>query len=211
MKKMLLIVVMLGSLVSGVFGGECDDDKYYYSNGHRSVFPNDVFDRKFAKNIKVCINDNVPSLWKEASKSAIFLLNSELSTTTSILRFSYGSNDCYVNINISYDLPYNKYAQVLPFSGKLIPGKPKIVINGNNKIISSFTLMKSIMMHELLHSIGIFHTGHNIAYKIPNTDGYFDTKYAGRSIMCSVADSDIYPQRHFNFLDKRALEVIYPR
>lgn len=211
MKKILLIMSMVVSLVSGAFAGECDDDKYSYKNGHRAVFPQDTFSNNIAKNVSVCISSDVPSLWNEATKSAITLLNSEISTTNSILRYSYNSgSSCTINVNMSYDLPYEQYAKVSSFIGKLIPGKPELLINANRETVSSFTIMKSVMMHELLHAVGLFHTGHKVSYEIPNTDGYYDTKYAGRSIMCSTAN-ETYPQRHFNFLDKRSLEILYPR
>lgn len=206
MKKMLVIVVFVIGLVSSLSAGECSDSSYKYYNGHRSVYPSDTFDKNIAQNVKVCINSDVNSLWTIAVKKAVNSLNYNLDVLNTSLHYSYGLGNCIIKVDVSDELPSNRFAQIEPFSGKLKKGKIKLSINIDSNNLK-MNKMKSIIMHELLHGVGIFHTGHKVAYEVPNTDGYFDTKYAGRSIMCSVYE---YPQSHFNFLDQRTIEFLYP-
>jgi len=69
--------------------------------------------------------------------------------------------------------------------------------------------MKFIIMHELLHSVGFMHTGRDLYYEIPNTDGYWVTKYLPTSIMCAL-NSSSYPSLEFNTFDKLSIETLYP-
>jgi hypothetical protein len=66
-----------------------------------------------------------------------------------------------------------------------------------------------ILMHELLHTAGLDHTGINDNLKIPNTDGFYQNLVADRSIMCQYTDSSSNPIIHLNSLDKWSLEYMY--
>lgn len=207
-KKIIVIILLSFSFIA--FSNECiDDSEYKYYKGHRSVLSSDLLDNSFAKNVKICIDSNVLSFWKMVTRDAISSLNASLSTTDSILRFSESNYNCTFYVKMDYNISNNMYAKI---NEPVNPGYTSVLINGNRNTISSRFLAEHIIMHELLHTIGLGHTGHNVWYKIPNTNGYYDTKNAGRSIMCAYADDDsTFPQRYLNFLDKRSLEIMYPK
>ena len=209
LKNILGAVLLTMFLVSGINAGECSESDYSYYNGHRSVHPNNSFSKSDSKNIRVCSDSDVSSLWNVAIQKAINQLNYNLGVLNTSLHYSYASSNCTINVENSGNLSNNLYAKVAPFSisGRMKAGDVKILINIDNTNLR-MNKMRTIFMHELLHGVGFMHTGTNILYEIPNTDGYFDTKYAGRSFMCS---SYLYPQRYFNFLDQRAIESLYPK
>lgn len=193
---------------SALFAGECDfDSNYNYKNGHRSVYPQNALTSTYSKNVVVCIDSDVPSFWSTASTNAINRLNSNLGSINTKLRFSSSTKNCVAKIKLSYTLSSSLYALA---QNAVDPGKMVVYINANFTELASKPLAEYVIMHELLHTVGFFHTGQSQYYEVPKTDGYYDTLYAGSSIMCGVSNESS-PTRAFNFLDKRAIETIYPK
>ena len=207
-KKVILVIFLSFPIIA--LSNECPDDpNYKYYRGHRSVHFSDYLDLSIASNVRVCIDSSVTSFWKMVTRDAINSLNLSISTTNSILNFSESTSNCTFYVRMDYSMNDSRYAEI---NEPVIPGYTSVLINGNRKTISSRYLAEHIIMHELLHTIGLGHTGNNVWYEIPNTDGFYDTKNAGRSIMCKYADDDsTFPQRYLNFLDKRSLEIMYPK
>lgn len=207
MKKLFYGLMMFFVVVGSVFAGQCDDDpSYNYSYGHRSIYLNDAYFDSVASNVRVCINSNVPSLWSNAVYQAISKLNYNLSSVDTILRYSYSTSICDITVKYDSNFSNNYIAE----AKNILTPSSYIHINSKNSP-SSFTdvKMKFTMMHELLHSIGLMYTGRNLYYQIPNTNGYWETKYMPTSIMCAV-NSSSYPSLEFNPFDKLAIETLYP-
>lgn len=109
-----------------------------------------------------------------------------------------------VKVSGNYNMEEEKLAKA---SYSYSPGNNIMFVNSNNN--DSDAIEKgSAVMHELLHIVGLRHTSSLEGKEIPNTDDFIETKHAGRSLMCSVYTA---PQRHLNFLDKRAIETLYPK
>jgi len=206
MKKLVFGMLMFFIATGSVWAGQCDDDpSYNYSRGHRSVYLNDVYDNSTASNVRVCINNNVPSLWSNATNQAILKLNNNLSSVDTILNYSSGSSNCDILIKYDNNFTDNKIAE----TKNILTSSSYIHINSNYSGSISDVKMKFTIMHELLHSVGLMHTGRNLYYEIPDTDNYWVTKYIPTSIMCAV-NSSSYPSLEFNALDKLAIETLYP-
>jgi hypothetical protein len=197
--------LLMITVSENVSAAQCDTN-YNYLNGHRSVRYADLLPKSIAVNVKICSDANVPLAWKTASQNAINNLNSNLLGINTHLHFSYVTSSCTFRISMSTSLT-NEYARIYD------PTKPGITAVYINAYKNPNSLLKEhILMHELLHTIGLGHTGKSYWYEVPGTDGYYDTYYAGHSIMCDTAtDTVIYPQRYLNFLDKKALEIMYPK
>lgn len=196
-----------------LYAGQCDHvPDYDYRNGHRAVQVGDYLPRSIAENVTFCADADVPSLWKTAAQSGISRLNYLLSNSNSHLRVSYSTgSSCTFDIQMSYSLPSGTYAAI---NEPVTPGYTAILINANYTTMPGFPYMEHIMMHEVLHTVGVGHTGmDNYPWvEVPNTDGYYDDYYAGLSLMCKGGDPDVdNPLRHLNFLDQRTLDIMYPK
>ena len=197
-----LSVVVFTTFTIGVFAGECDgDSNYYYKRGHNAVPSQYYFGWWDAQNISVCSID-LDTSWKNVLKNSVSELNSELGKINTFLRFSYKTgNNCKVpvsflnisNVNI-LGIGYSKGS----------PYGPSLVINSNGNFLSTLE-KKSTLMHELLHVIGLGHTGYRDSgyVELPNTDNLYDLPFISRSIMCTKIGNS--PVIHFNKLDKRSI------
>ena len=211
-KAILGTVIFMMVLVSTSFAGECDGEKgYSYRNGHTSIIKSYYLEKEFAKNVKIYPID-IGYFWKKSVKNAIKRLNSELTGTKSYLRFSLNDfsnidDDCYSYVSMSDSLPSGRLGQAHNLAQI---GSMGIYISSDIKSITTAEA-ESMLMHEILHTVGLGHTGQKMKnwIEIPNTDGYFDAKYAGRSMMCTTSTRGRYAQRHLNFLDKRSIEFMY--
>lgn len=206
MKKLIVGMLLSFIVVNGsVWAGQCDcDPNYDYSNGHRIVPLGMKLPSYIIQNIKVCVDNNVPNLWKNGVQQAVLKLSYNLSSVDTELNYSNNTNDCTVHVSYTNDFSNGTYAEVRGGN------EAGVYINSDFEI-SSFTdvQMKLIMMHELLHFAGFMHTGRLIYDEVPNTDNYWVTKYIAPSIMCATT-IDSFPSLEFNALDKVAIETLFP-
>ena len=206
MKKILVFAIFIASLVNVSFAGECDgDSNYYYKRGHNAVPTQYYFDWFNVHNISICSID-LDASWKNVLKNSISQLNSELSKINTFLRFSYKTgNKCQVPVSFldisNENILGRGYSKASPYG-------PSLVINSNGNFSSTLE-KKSTLMHELLHVVGLGHTGYRDSgyVKLPNTDSIYDLPFISRSLMCTKIGTP--PVIHFNKLDKRSIEIMY--
>ena len=74
-----------------------------------------------------------------------------------------------------------------------------------------------VMQHELLHAIGFLHSGTDLgisktkdgAITVHGTNRYWDWVYAGKSITSTYGSVSEIPS-YLNFIDKKALGIVFP-
>ena len=206
--KIFLSAIVFAAFTTSTFANQCSGDSSYRpQNGHRKNVRN-ILPVNKATNVKVCAGKSYYDYVQ--MKKAVQYLNRDAQSAYSYLRFSYGSyydkSNCTVKIkraNVSFN---PKIAASTTSLGQF----PRIIRINNAAIGNTLTnqyQIQHVIMHELLHAVGLGHTGRS-DYKI--IDGTIDFNNTNkRSMMCNFTDPRTYPTRRLNSLDKKALGILY--
>jgi hypothetical protein len=234
--KLSLLIASILSINFSVQAKQCISSEYNYRLGHQAINKNLTLPKSKAKMISVCLDDTLPPDWRNAVSTGIVKLRSELSTINTFLDFIGGyivdpSNQddldyrgCDVSITYQHGLGTEKMA--LTEGSSIASDFSRIAINAhldedlkNTGDQLSKNGMEYVIAHELLHTVGLMHTGDlNIEAKayidikeIPDTDGFWQTRSVAPSLMCVDFDKDNIPTTFLNSIDRQAIEYLYPK
>jgi len=205
MKKMLLIVVILGSLVSGVFGWSTEEKSHYFDY---------VVKDKYMT--KICFEPvNIDYDWMDILHEATTKYNEAFPSYNSKINFvfNYSSESiCSYRVKVFKENKPNEeyFAITKGFHSFLKKPADSITINLAHVYKLDYNERIALLMHEMGHVIGLRHTGITGSNAIPTTN---DDSEPNKSIMRGGGDDDIFNNRVmipiFTDYDKKAVMYLY--